>query len=287
MERAGFGRPAAAVAVVVLVVLSGCAGGVGSDADPLGAAGNSTNATTAAGASTSPASADAVADEDLPPGVTSDGISNATALARTSHRGLVESGYVAGFRLQSQVQMGGRTRNLTLAQREVVEPGAARYLFQVQRRTGGAGSRMDAWSNGSTSLLRQERGGNVSYRSIDGERLRGQFGAGQLVTQYVGAGDYELTSVNRTANGTFLTLRATEYVRRPTAQMPAPENVTSFRGIAVVDRQGRLRYLDVRMAYAGPNDGSAVLRIRFRVRELGAVRVDRPAWVGEALSSGQ
>lgn len=286
MVLAGLGRPAVAVAVAVLVVLSGCAGGVGSD-DPLGSAGSTTNATAAAGASTSPASASAVADRDLPPGVTSDGISNATALAQTSRRGLVESGYVAGFRLRSQVQMGGRTRNLSLAQREVVGPGAARYLFQVQRRTGGAESRMDAWSNGSTSLLRQERGGNVSYRSIDGERLRGQFGAGQLITQYVGAGDYELTEVNRTANGTFLTLRATEYVKRPTAQMPAPENVTSFRGIAVVDGQGRLRYLDARMAYAGPNDGSAVLRIRFRVRELGAVRVDRPAWVGKALSSGQ
>lgn len=284
MVPAGLGRPAAAVAVAVLVVLSGCAGGVGSDADPLGTSRAATDATATPGASTAAASANAVAEEDLPPGVTSDGISNATALSRTSRRGLVEAGYVAGFRLESRVRMGGRTRNLSLAQREVVEPGAASYLFQVQRRTGGEQSRMDAWSNGSTSLLRQERSGNVSYRSIDGERLRSQFGAGQLITQYVGAGDYELTEVNRTANGTLLTLRATEYVRRPTAQMPAPENVTSFRGIAVVDGQGRLRYLDARMAYAGPNDGSAVLRIRFRVRELGAVRVDRPAWIGKALS---
>lgn len=274
------------VLVCCLVVLAGCAAagpsagstdGAGTGTDSGGPAGTTPTASTQS--TTGPSAT------DFPPGVSKEGLENVSLVAKRSQWALMKEGYVGAFRLETTVRRQGRTRNMTLAQREIVEPGASTVLFQVKRLTDQKRSRRDAWVNGSTSVLRLDRAGTVTFRRINGTRIRRQLGAKQLLIQYGGAGDFEFEGAERTDNGTFLTYRATEYVEAPTAQMPAPANVTSYRAVVVLDTAGRLRYLDVQMTYEGPGGGTASIRVRFVVRQLGNVSVTRPGWVDRALAN--
>lgn len=287
MNRRAATRPLLAAGLAVLLVLSGCSAAnldgessASSDDPP----GNTATRTTTA--NPPPYTGVGLSDSDLPPGVASDGITNATKLARANRDALFETGYVAGFRLRGTVTRDGRTRNTSVAQREVVEPNASSLLYQVKRTVASSRSRMDLWSNGSTTLLRQDVDGNVRYRTVDRSRIMPQIGGVQLVAQYVTPGEYERTNVNRTDDGTFVTYRSTTYAVRPTERMPSPENVSSYRSEVVVDLEGRVRYLAVDISYRRPPGGTVTLHVRYLLRKTGGVQVDRPAWVANASADG-
>lgn len=279
-------RPALRVVLVcTLVVLAGCAGLPG--ANVLSGSGDGGNATatpaaTSAAGQAGVASAEDLQASDFPPGVARDGFTNLSKLVQTNRRALLESGYVSAVRLRGRMTANNRTRNLSLAQREVVAPGAARFLFQVKRQSGPAVQRTDVWSNGSATYARVSRGGQAAYREVPASKVRKQLAGGQLIELYVGPGNFTLRNVSTRDNRTLLTYRSTDYVRRPSGQMPAPENVSAYQAVVVVDLQGRVHFVDVQIAYSGPRGGKARFRLQYAVRSVGGVSVERPSWVETA-----
>lgn len=273
-------RAAGAVFLCALVVLAGCAGtGPWSNANM-----PRENATTTPGAGSAAPQSTANGQASPPPGVSEQGLTNLTKLVQTNRKKLFETGYISAVRLRGKMTSKGKTRNLSMAQREVVEPGASEYLFQVQRSAGPTNYRSDVWSNESAAYVRTSRGGPPSYRQTEPGRITSQLTGGQLLSQYAGAGEFTLDSINESGKRTLYTLTADEYVRQPTKRMPAPKNVSFYQAQVVVDSQGRVHYFEVKMQYAGPQGGQAQLHLQYGIRKIGNVSVTRPDWVDEAQS---
>lgn len=261
-------KTVAALAVVLLVVVSGCSG--------LNSIAGGNNAASAQGNGQA---------NTLPPGVSSSNLTNISALAQAHQKELIESGYISGFEMRGQMSRAGRTRNLTMAQREVVEQNASRFLFQVQQQMNRRTTRMGVWSNESTTLLRQQRRGSATYRKMNGSSVRAQLGGEKMLEQYLRTGTFNVQTINRSSGSMRVTLKATEYTKPKGTKMPSAENVSSYQGTAVVDGQGRVQRMMVTIRYTGPKGGKATLLVRYALLKVGSVSVDRPSWVGQAVAN--
>lgn len=267
--------------VVLLVVLAGCSGSVmPSPENPQAAIENSSS-------DSANASNPAAANATLPPGVSAEGIENLSALAQANRQKLIREGYVSAVLMRGTMTTENRTRNISMVQREIVRAGAKQFLFQVKRASDRQQSRMDMWSNGSRTYLRSDRRGKISYREVNPDAVRKNLGASGLIAQYAGPGEFKVTNVNKSGSSTRIRLRADEYAERPSKQMPAPENVSEYKAVLIVDSSGRVHYLDVVMDYAGPKGGDASIHLRYKLRQVGQPTLQRPAWIDEAVSETQ
>lgn len=280
MERDAVRRASFVALVSLLVVLAGCTG-----ITPGGSAGQSMQTPTTAadpGETTEGPPADVTVE---PAGLSRAAIENTSDVLSANRRALVSTGYIAAVRLDGSIRSGGRTRNLSVAQREVVEPGLTAFTYQVQKEVASTRTSTIVWSNRSTAVLRNRRGDQTNYRRIDRARITSQLAATELFPQYVAAGNYTLATTTQRDNQTVYVFRATEYTSQVGAKMPAPENVTTYRGRFAVDSMGRIRFIDVAMQYDGPRGGTAQIRIKYVLQQTGDVSVETPGWVDEAISS--
>lgn len=287
-----------AVLAAVLIVTAGCAGvpngGSQTPVDTPASQGESSTPTTdtATPHQGSPAPAATVAERDLPPGVTHDGITNAPALTKTNAGVLAETGYIAELRIDVTRAMSDQPRNVSLQQnvslrqREVVAKGASRFLFLSQTQ-GRDRTRVTVWSNGSTTLLRSVQGNRTRYRRIDPGRITSELAAQQILASYLGAGDYTIAGVSRKNGRRLVSLAADDYVRPPGEELPPPENVTRFTSRVVADSEGRIHEMDALLVAERSRGGRTLqttVTIRYDLVKTGDVRVDRPVWVGHALA---
>lgn len=260
-------RVVSCLLVCVLVAAAGCAG-----LSPSGSAGQSLQSDGGDAAVSAP-------------GVSADGLQNASELTAANREALLSSGYVAQVRLDATMTRGERSRNFSLAQREAVEPSATEFVYQTVRQVSSTRSRMAVWSNQSTAVLRNQRSNQTNYQRVQRSRIVKQLTGQQLFAQYVAAGNYTLANTTTTDNETVYVFRSDEYAQQTAKAMPSVENVSSYQSRFAVDSAGRIQYMDVTMRYSGPRGGTAEMQIRYVLQKTGDVSVRKPGWVDEALSS--
>jgi hypothetical protein len=135
--------------------------------------------------------------------------------------------------------------------------------------------------------MRRQQGENVQHSGIDRERVTGQLTGKQLFTTYAAPGAYELANTTRRDGRQVYVFRSTRYDERTTEGMPTAENVSRYRGSFAVDAAGRIQWIDVAMAYAGPKGGQAYFRVKYVLKKTGDVSVSRPDWTAAALAGNE
>ncbi|PSP87188.1 hypothetical protein BRC90_11105 [Halobacteriales archaeon QS_4_69_34] len=262
MQRA-FGT----LALVALLVLAGCG-------QPFGSGG--TDAPVADGAS-----GDAtVASDDLPPGVSETGVENATALLAAHRAALVESGFESAARRNGTARRDSETVAFDEGQRVVAAPGAETYSSRVVMS--GPGTAYEFWSNGSVELVRAQIGGTTRYRRGSGRSAGALTSVGLLGSSVVG-GNYTPTSVEGSGDGRRITLQA-RTLDEPSRVLPAnATDVSGYASTLVLDGEGRVRSLETVANYT-IGGREARFELRYALRQVGGVTVERPDWVGTALN---
>lgn len=272
-------RRPALLAVALLVVLAGCTG-----TTPPGESPETTQPTTAAATTTATPTTTA---EPLAPGVTAAGVENASALVDAHVAALNASGYATRVRVAVAVRFGESNGTFGSETDTAVRatPGmatASRRMTHVERDGSHARtSTHETWSNGTVGLLRVAQGDRTAYERLDpagpgGTAERRQRLAHAVTLQdFLARGDYEVAATTMASDSTRLTL---------VAEGPADDagNVTDFSATAVVDGDGRIHRLNA--TATGPaGDHEQTTTVEYRLVEVGVERVERPAWVDEAL----
>lgn len=309
---------AATLVAAVLVVLAGCAGGPpgsvasggGDDAAPAAQAGTpEDDETTADGNDSGGENATADGRVELPPGVSLEGVTNASALVEAHRQALARSGYSFVLRTNlSSAFAGGVDQWVVL--NGTVAPGLSPFRLRSvsrvslgNRTTGQAdqpASTSDAWGNESAVVVRSSRDNLTQVQRVD-RSATGGFGPGPdgpagpggatdargfdgLLTQasvvetVLGSATFEVTDVSQVDNLTMVTLNATEFDE---GSLGPDRNVSTFRASLVVDEDGRVHSLDYLVSFEDA-EGPAV-RYRYRLTDVGDAEVRQPSWVDRAF----
>lgn len=224
------GRPRlATLCVVALLLVAGCGAATGPDD-----AGATTNTTREATAAT-------VAADALPPGVSRDGVTNATRLLETHRQASL--GTPGRTLTATNATLGGRTLQTETTTTATANLSRVRY---DSRATGDLGDdqrsrRTVLYANATNVTQRvtvdgEVRLSNVRARSEAFElALTGFATASNPLRGLLSRGDYRLTNVTRTGGGRVYTLRADSYGG---GQLVAAENVTSYAATVRVTDAG-------------------------------------------------
>lgn len=317
MER----TQAATLVAAVLVVLAGCAGGPpgsvasggGDDAAPAAQAGTPEgNETTADGNESGGENATADGRVELPPGVSLDGVTNASALVEAHRQALARSGYSFVLRSNLSSAFAGGVDQWVVLNGTVAAGLSPFRLRSVSRVTLGNGtadradrtdqpvSVSDAWGNESAVVVRSSRDDLTQVQRVD-RSATGGFGPGPdgpagpggatdargfdgLLTQasvvetVLRSATFEVTDVSQVENLTMVTLNATEFDE---GSLGSDRNVSTFRASLVVDEDGRVHSLDYLVSFEDA-EGPAV-RYRYRLTDVGDAEVRQPSWVDRAF----
>jgi len=245
----------ALIAVVVVVVLAGCATTVRVETpqSPSVEVESSPEATPASPTRTATPETDPVA----PPGVANGTLENETALL-AAH---VASLRATGYRLETAT---GDSRTTYVA--------ASNYSsFRVA--PGPNASRPAVWANETTTLARLVRDGETVYRRPPRFWASpAQMTGADALRVLFDAGTYARDGTARCGERRCAVLVATDSTRF--------RNVTAE---ALVDGSGVVRRFRATYTRSG-DDGAATVEYRLRVTRLGNVTVERPPWVAAALA---
>lgn len=298
--------------LVTVLVVAGCVGGAGNGGsmqETTAGEGTTADGTTGAGTVTPSA-------ETLPPGVSGNGVENATALLEAHVAALNDTGYAFAIVSNGSTTRGDRTVRSNSTTNGTVAANASRFLVHSRSdRTSGDGSRAsaaDVWGNESVVLYRIQESDRNRYQRLN--RSTGfatatdygsQFSGATLIRSALQTGDFTVESVERGGNGTLTTLVATEYVRpegdrggNATAGSAATAtttaggastggpDVTTYDVRMVVDDEGRVRELDLNIAAEGDRTSESV-RYRYELTQIGGVAVSQPDWTGDALNASR
>lgn len=281
------------MALVLAMIIAGCGGGVlsGGDGSPRTPATATTNQSTML----------------PPPGISSLRVLNPSALGRAHARAIENTSYVVvsnrtattpngtlRSRLTTRVAVDGRGRFIAAA--ETAGPEAPVFIGEPP-------SHAVYWSNGTVYLRRLSRDGRTVYTQhappdtwVGTRRYWAEavpFGArhNRPATFYAAVFDAVPTRVDgqTTMEGTPV-LRLEGGLEGAASEGNLPDDVESVRNVtlvALVDRDGMVRSLDLR--YAGTLTGEPV-RVHWSIRysRVGSPTVDRPRWYDRAVNaSGQ
>ncbi|MFC7155629.1 hypothetical protein ACFQPA_09180 [Halomarina halobia] len=223
----------------------------------------------------------ALSSEESPPGVVDGRLDNETALLAAHAAALNETGFETLVTANGTrpVTFGGERQvlNVSRSQRTVVAAGGTPYEYHTVNRE--AGSRFDAWANGSTHYLRGDVGGQTYYRTGRPHAVA-SLAFVDLLGPRIAAADYAVASVNRTDDRTLVTLRA-EGTTNATAVFPAnATDPSGYRSTLVVDGEGRIHRFEASGTYAVDGRDTS-FRLVFDLVRIGDVTVERPEWVAE------
>jgi hypothetical protein len=255
-------REAPALALAILLVLSGC-----------GALGGSTPTT-----SPTPApgtTADAV------PGVSDGRLTDAGALLSAHEAALVETGFESDFRVNATERFQGEVFDASHRQRTIAEPGGDEYVFRATQATG---TRFDTWGNRSVSVTRGQSGETTRTqvgRPTGTDVLTNRAGLGSFLT----ATEFEVDGVEERNGRTLVTLVSTGTPDPSESPGVVPDNATDLRDYevrAVVDTGGRVLSFEATGEYTLDGEAGS-MAIGYAVVRLDRPAVDRPEWAAEAL----
>jgi hypothetical protein len=224
-----------------------------------------------------------VPEGQYPPGLTTTGLDNATALSAAHAAGVRDRSMTATYR--ERVTLANGSELSRVESRLVLGPGWTRFLASTTR-TGARVTpfRATAFANESGLVSRQVRDGERSYDRDDGvtEPPTGLF-VGR-VAELLGA--LGRSTVQQVAEDP-VRFRVRGPVRNAEEALRyEPTGPTSAE--AVVDSQGVVRQLRVTYETDDPRarvDEPVRVVERIEVRDLGTTTVERPAWTAEAAAA--
>lgn len=244
----------------------------------------------------------AAPDGELPPGVTEDGVENATALVEAHRTALVDAGFVSETRSSITVSPMG----LQVESVEVGVVGAGLSTYRT-RSTGFATKanctvEIDAeqWGNASVLLTRYEFGNETQYAkqylnqspeapgaselASSPQELR-EAGLTQslLLASVLQSGDFAIAET-RTVDGRTLTTLRAEKLNESIASQPGASNVSHYDASITVDETGIVRSLTITGA-VDEGDQRARFSYAFEVLALGPDEPLQPTWAPSALDT--
>lgn len=287
--------------LAVAVVLGGCVGATAHGLDATTAE-TATATTTAADGTTADATAEPVEGRvQLPPGVSEDGISNATALLTAHLATLAETSYV--FESRSNYSVGGISA--TSEQSGTVAKGFFPHVSHgnatLRRGNRTVEADVNQWANESVTLVRYRTENRTRYqkrfhendeqRSLE-PRLGSPFPnhsevessvtGTALIAAALRTGNFTVETVETVDGRTVTTLRAREVNRSGDL---GTANVTRYDARLVVDERGVVLDTNFSLAFESRFSGQNAMAYRFEVVRIGPVVVSRPAWSDEALAT--
>lgn len=220
-----------------------------------------------------------------PPGVEDGQLVDAEALADAHVEAMNESGFSHESSLDRTRTVDGEPTETSLTQRTSVAPGATAYTYRV-RSLGAVSWRSHVWGNETVEYSRGDWGGMRQTGSgppADARTLAGV----ELLEPHLTA-PYEVVETREadggddteTDGGTLTVLEASD---RPTSDEGFPDEATDVRNYdatLVVDRDGRIRSLEVTAEYDIEGE-PADYRLSYEVTDVGDPGVTRPFWVDD------
>lgn len=247
-------RTLSAVALVLVVALSGCAllgGGPG------------------------------LTEEQAPPGVSAEEgtLTDASALLDAHTERLLATGFTVELRTNATVVQQGQHRQVRRQQVTAVAPDRAEYAYTTRN----PGSRLDVWGNRSVEVTRASYGGQTRYQVGEAPPAATLTSEGVLA-RYLSSGTWEVTNVtDREGSPVRVTLESTTPPEDPAAVPRNATDVRDYEATAVVDGEGRVHRLVATGTYTIDGEEGR-FRIAHDLRSTADPGVERPDWVDPALS---
>lgn len=231
------------LAVAALLVTAGCLGALGvDDAEPTPADG-------------------------FPPGVTADGVENATELLDANAAALTDSGH------EFRVTTSAATGNATYTGRALGDE----FRMHEQRQNGGGTATVDTWANDSVVLTRAAVGNETRFDQRERHSGAATPWRAQL-ERLLAAGDFAVTDRYVAEGGTRLELAANR-------TRPAHDDAyRAFSARAVVDLDGVVHELDAETTVDAQFD-SRTRSVDYELTDVGVDAVERPDWAGRAQAT--
>lgn len=226
--------------------------------------------------------------EELPPGVSQNGIENASALIDAHTTALDESGYAYRLNFQQAVNVtvdnqSSMQYETNLTQTTRAEPGGRPAFVTAEVYGAQAGQNQSQtvayWWNDTTTLARISTGGQTQYMAVDQRPDEGQLYAPneQFLRQVVFPSNFSITGVDRSGGETLITLTATE-------TNASLQGVTSYDATLVVDSEGRI-HSATQYAVIESGQGTQTVDLHYELTETSVSTVDQPEWADEALAN--
>jgi hypothetical protein len=216
-----------------------------------------------------------------PPGVSADGVDDATALLEAHAESLADTGFRARSVTTTRVEGGSPIGESTLTYEAAAEADASPFRL-VDNNSGGLSRDYErvTWGNETVAVQRRTDypafgNATTTYRTVPVERAGGDLAIRPLflLTEFLVNGSFEVAP-----EGDRVVLNLTGY---------DGEEITDATGEVVVDREGRIRSAEVEFAQAsGRVDGRLASTTTFELRQVGDVDVERPDWVSRARRGG-
>lgn len=223
---------------------------------------------------------DALEDGDLPDGITSDGVQNATAAARDHRESL--SGRPFTIRLQATRTTQDGDGELQLEQ-TIRSDGDGNVAVRSEQ-SGTQSFTVSAWTNGSVAVQRNQRADRTDYRRLQPSAVSDDASAWVTIRQVLAAGQFEPTEV-KTEDGQQLVVLSAEEPTENAAGAFGVESVSSFSGTVTVGADGVVHSMDVQFSFTNSRGQQITQELRHQITDLDATTVERPGWVQEALSA--
>jgi len=216
-------------------------------------------------------------EEDLPDGITKDGVEDPQAAADAHDASLSGVSYTLELRGETDVENGD---SFTLDQ-TVRSDGEGTFLITAER-TGPGAFTIDIWTNGSAGYRKVGRGDDPIYEPTDPGAVADRATATATVRQLLGAGDFRPTDV-RTEDGEQLVVLSANSPTSDAAEALGVESVSAFSGNVTVDADGQVHSIDVEFTATDARSGEFTQQLSGEVTDVGSTTVERPDWVSEAI----
>lgn len=232
---------------------------------------------------------------DLPPGVNSSGVENASRLVAAHREALAESGFA--FRLAANVSYEERYDAQSVARGTVAKHFAPfRIRSDVDSRMGNRTIRgtTDTWANETVLLAEYRLRNQTRYQQVDATlnetpdadpfaampavNVAEQASQSAIVRFALMTGQYEVASVETRDGLTLTTLRATG-VNRSLVER-GYGNVSRYESTLVVDELGRVRRANTTL-----ETNQSFVSYDFALTTVGSVVVPYPRWADRALAT--
>ncbi len=261
--------------LVAMLLLAGCAGGNLSIDDASTTTSNDATTVESTTQTTQPTA------ETLPPGVTKDGVSNASALISAHKSELEETGYSFEYRTETAVE----DKSIVATQHGVVSAGFTSYRSEtVAEYDVGKESRSvqrTVWANRSAVLSKSVTNGTTRYRELlkRSSRFgvnRSYFDAKMTKSMELGlllsSNEFAVVTTERVDGRTMTTLR--------TADTSRSDNSTDVGATLLVDATGRVHEFEWT---AQTNRGRETRE--FELTGTDPDSVERPDWTEQAVAA--
>ncbi|HKL28106.1 MAG TPA: hypothetical protein VJ898_02445 [Natrialbaceae archaeon] len=295
-------RTVIAIGIVAVVVLAGCGGATSGITEtptddsslttaatpspqPTTDGGTTVEGTTASGSAPTATPAAGLENESLPPGMSTTGVTNASALVEAHDHRVRSQGYAA----RTNLSMRGIGANVTTTTEQRWGRDGT-FLIESSSRSSMGDSTGAFYANGTTTFVRRAVDDRTTYSAVDRGFYASQWNDSTTLAAFVSLGTFDVTK-SRTSDGTTLVTldaagpRNTSAVDLHTTEMslPSSDRISALDARMVVDLDGRIHSLTMNYNLSAEGSSDEVrFSVRYRLDDTGLTSVEAPSWIETA-----